>query len=477
MKKRILSFGLALVLCLGLALPAFAAGQTFADVPTSHWAYAQIERAYAEGAITGTSYNEQTGVRLFSPDSPLTVATWVVILTRAFYGSEVDASTATGTWYARNDEVAKAHNLYNMFETVVLDSSCTRAQMAQLIYNVLADKGADLPSRTELQSTKAKIPDINRNSFVYHDAIATCYYLGLLVGTDNAGNVSGSHTLNRAQASVVWSRTKDALAALVDPDKPKTPTPEDGSLKFELQGSENVQNMMNRINAATPAYREGYLTNGEQISDANIQAMLAEMEESMPDGTTWDGQNKYHYFSPQFGGGGGCNSFAYSVSDALFGEDAPMVKHQNFNNIKVGDAIYYRNSANGTGHIIIVTTSPDVDGYFDACDGNNGNKVSWESYGNYKQLAVSPEYSSQTYIYTRYKVNEIGVYTPINAAEVYPEIRCANCNYLMRAAGSRDFDANGGVIHQVCDTCHEFFVCSQCIDCQVYHGHVANCEG
>ena len=51
MKKQITAFALALALCLGLAVPVSAAG--FSDVPASHWAYEQINRAVTDGIVGG----------------------------------------------------------------------------------------------------------------------------------------------------------------------------------------------------------------------------------------------------------------------------------------------------------------------------------------------------------------------------------------------------------------------------------------
>ena len=56
---------------------------------------------------------------------------------------------------------------------------------------------------------------------------------------------------------------------------------------FAFQDGENVQQMMNRLNAEAPKYYEGYLTNGKPITKENIQAMLAEAEKGMPNGTKW----------------------------------------------------------------------------------------------------------------------------------------------------------------------------------------------
>ena len=41
--KQVLSFLLSLVLMVGISTSAFAAGNTYNDVPTSHWAYQYIE--------------------------------------------------------------------------------------------------------------------------------------------------------------------------------------------------------------------------------------------------------------------------------------------------------------------------------------------------------------------------------------------------------------------------------------------------
>jgi len=178
--------------------------------------------------------------------------------------------------------------------------------------------------------------------------------------------------------------------------------PPAGDTTFAMLKGENVQQMMDRINAATPAYREGYLTNGEPISDSNIQSMMSEMEKSMPDGTTWDANEKYDYHSVKLGRGGGCNSFAYAVSDAIFGEDAPLTKHQRFEEIKIGDVIWVKNISGSVGHLVVVISNPDEDGYFDTCDGNNGGKISWDSYSNVQRLMSNPDFSSTTYVYTRY---------------------------------------------------------------------------
>ena len=96
MKKRILSLFLALVLLLSLSVSAFAAAPAaashFTDVPTTHWAYANIERAYSDGVMAGTGGNAAKYTGVFSPSGTLTEAQFVTIMTRGFFPSELEAA-------------------------------------------------------------------------------------------------------------------------------------------------------------------------------------------------------------------------------------------------------------------------------------------------------------------------------------------------------------------------------------------------
>ena len=96
MKKRMISLILSLTLLLSLSVPTFAAAPTtqphFTDVPTSHWAYTQIERAYSDGVIAGTAGNAANYTGVFSPSGTLTEAQFVTIMTRAFFNDELEAA-------------------------------------------------------------------------------------------------------------------------------------------------------------------------------------------------------------------------------------------------------------------------------------------------------------------------------------------------------------------------------------------------
>ena len=50
---------LASLLAAGVVNPCFAANQTFQDVPTNHWAYSVIDRAYTDGVVGGSRAEHQ----------------------------------------------------------------------------------------------------------------------------------------------------------------------------------------------------------------------------------------------------------------------------------------------------------------------------------------------------------------------------------------------------------------------------------
>lgn len=413
--KKVFALILSLTICLGTTAPALAVTSPFRDVPSSHWAYSYIQQAYNDEVMTGTYYHMASGIREFSPDSNLTLAELITVLTRAFYNDEVEAASAAGAWYAKNVAVAKAHGLLAGIDENSMTATATRYQMALIMTGVMEDKGAQMPSSAELAATQATIPDWSSVPSQYRTAVATVYYLGIIVGVDSKGTFNGTGYVTRAATAVIYVRLRDATASLM-PDTPTDPDPDTttGDTTFAmLAGESTVQTMMNRINAATPAYREGYLTNGQPITTENIQAMLVEIQKSMPHGTTWNTDGKYNYRST-LGYGGGCNSFAYAVSDAIFGEDAPLNKHQNFDDLKVGDVIWVKTATDG-GHVYVVTgfslepmpletygVELNADGYVYACSGNVDGMVGWNGYESISRIKTNSDYSSTTYIYSRY---------------------------------------------------------------------------
>lgn len=228
MKKRIISLALSLVLISSLSIPTFAAEPHFTDVPTTHWAYANIERAYSDGVMAGTGGNAAKYTGIFSPSGTLTEAQFVTIMTRGFFPTELEAAKksigSNAKWYAAAEKVAEDKHLLT-FVQGKMDKPITRYDMAAIIANVMdAKEFAGRPDFNTVQATLSKIADINSIPDSYQTSVAAVFAMGIITGTDSKGTFSGSSYMNRAQAAVVYGRMKDAFLNYNGSSKPSTPT-------------------------------------------------------------------------------------------------------------------------------------------------------------------------------------------------------------------------------------------------------------
>ena len=227
MKNRILSVALALCLCLGLAVPAWAAGPTFTDVPASHWAYDAIEDMSSRGVVAGF------GNGRFGPGVNVTTAQFSVMLARLFYNDEMSQMPADEAWFrnaitllAGKGVLDNTSAALKNYDANSVSAPMNRYDMAQTMYGLLKAEGVTMLSGSELQATAQRIADFNTIPAQYTDAVKNMYDLGCLAGVDAAGNFKGENTMNRAQACVVLARLEKTIAdreAGEVPAKPSDP--------------------------------------------------------------------------------------------------------------------------------------------------------------------------------------------------------------------------------------------------------------
>ena len=408
--KRYISSLMAFCLMFALVLPVEAKeAESFRDVPADFWAYEQINRCVQDGIVSG--YSDGT----FKPGNPVSYGAFSIMLARAFYSDELAAYSDQGT--ATGEAIMNKHGILNgtSRSSASIGASLPREDMAQVMYNILVDKGAKIPSEAEYLKAMKSMSDFYSISGSCRRAVMVCYTTGLLGGQSD-GSFGPKNPMNRAQGCVVINRLRDYFqnnGGTTDPVGPTTPTepttPTDPATPtvtelpaFKLQDGETVQQMMTRI-MANVTYTPGYLSNGQPITEDNIKALLAEIETSMPEGTPWDEDDRFNY-SGKLGYGGACNSWGYAVSDYLFGKEAPLTKHQNFDQLKVGDVVWAKNTETGYSHVYVITSltnpawGPDA---FSICDGNNSNGVSWDGRGRFTTFD-KPEVAAVTYVYSRY---------------------------------------------------------------------------
>lgn len=224
-KNRMLAFALVLALIIGI-IPAHAAVPRFSDVPPSHWAYADIQAAAADGVINGVGNNR------FNPEGYLTIAEWSCILARAFYSDGV-ASRTKVNWYNREMETLTSAAVFaGLFDEITdVNAYATRALMATMIGNMLPSQGVRWANTVDLKAYKAGITDLDGFPKFKQDAIAACYALGILNGVGD-NRFDGNGYVQRGAAAAVYNRTKKAIQnggqVAVAPEPTPTPTPVPG---------------------------------------------------------------------------------------------------------------------------------------------------------------------------------------------------------------------------------------------------------
>lgn len=405
---KFVSILLAAVMTLGLTVPALAAYDTptFSDVPPEFWGYTYIEQAAEKGWVKGM------GGGKFEPNGKVTYAQFATMLDQAFFKDEVDSYGVTNPWFTRFCNVAGEKGLFAGTDAENYQNAgsyanrqMSRYEMAQVVYNTLGKINAKMPSSKEVAAQIDTTPDFFDIPSKYSIAVLTAKASGIISGM-GGGRFEGDGTLTRAQTCVVLIKL-DELAGTGDgtggDTEPSGPVEIDRS-PFAFKDGENVQQMMDRLNAEAPKYYKGYLTNGKPVTEANIKEMLAAAEKSMPSRTKWDGSSFYNYGSRAYGQYTyceGCAAFVAALSDYIFGKDAPVIAHQNFDNLKVGDFIEGANSKTGYNHSFLITSiHPTTADSYQNTNGNLGGMVMWDCY-QYASLWDETT-RAESYVYSRY---------------------------------------------------------------------------
>ena len=356
MKKR-LSLLLTFVLCLGLMPCAYADNNPFNDVAPDFWAYDSILETYNDGVMMGTGTDEN-GNKVFSPSGKLNMNQFFTVLTRAFYNDDVVNSTWEGAWPNQNLDAAEKHNLFNGIVSWRGEMEVTREIMAQMMYNVMVDKGVVLPNDSEIQMTISKIPDFATVDSSYGTAVAVCYYLDLLSGVNGQGTFAPKGLINRAQTSVIYVRLKKAISTLGTgvPGTPGTTNPgttDPGTT--QNPGTTTPGTPQNPGETQNPT--EATLTNGMPVTVDNVLALIEEYkngtrepgEKAKEAGFTSYADTKptqrYDPYNPPYyiagiGSGTECAKFAFAFWDDIFG-DAPYREVTDPWQVRPGDLVHW----------------------------------------------------------------------------------------------------------------------------------------
>lgn len=123
-----------------------------------------------------------------------------------------------------------------------------------------------------------------------------------------------------------------------------------------------------------------------------IKERLLACQAQYPEGMYWTNEDFTLYFwKTQYCYGYGCASFAFRLSDAAFGVDAPSTVHSDFTQLKVGDVVH----CNNLSHFVVILDIQDD--YVTVAEGNYNNSVHWG-----RTISMTRLMQGGSQIYTRY---------------------------------------------------------------------------
>ena len=380
---KLLAAAFAVFTLILVAIPrVYATNSPFVDILPDFWAYDSILETYNDGVMMGTGTDEN-GNKVFSPSGKLNMAQFVTVLTRAFYNDDVVNSTLDGAWPNQNYDAAEKHNLFAGLTRWGSDIEVTREVMAQMMYNVMVDKGVVLPNDSEIQMTISKIPDFATVDSSYGTAVAVCYYLDLLSGVNGQGTFAPKGLINRAQTSVIYVRLKKAISTLGTgiPGTPGTTNPgttDPGTTTNP--GTTTPDTPQNPGETQNPT--EATLTNGMPVTEENVLALIEEYKNgtrepgekakeagftSYANGSSYDAYNPAYriLFPDGYHNGTECAKFAFAFFDDIFGSDVPIRQITNPADVRPGDLLHF------SGHWSIATEKTLYNSVYEDYDGRD----------------------------------------------------------------------------------------------------------
>lgn len=235
-KKRIsLLLAAAMLISIFAGIFATTSKPTFPDVPTSHWAYASVNRASENGWIAGYSNGK------FGPADNVTYGQFALMLGRSvdpYLISAYGGDPSQVAWYVPCMAVMRGDSSY-CEGTPIIDSDIheianepvNRYNMAQLLYNIM-NRYDKVPSY-DAAAVQAGIADWKSIPDNYKDALMAVVSAGIISGVDDKGTFNGSALMNRGQAAAVLCRMYDVFSG-AGTTTPATPDGTDTSTSTEL---------------------------------------------------------------------------------------------------------------------------------------------------------------------------------------------------------------------------------------------------
>lgn len=183
--------------------------KSFKDVPSSHWAHSAIMKMVDLGMFAGTT-TPVNGVGTFSPDTTMTRAQFITVVTRYMYNDELTSmkTVENADWWANNYTVALKYGLVtqNEMPSAEMNKGISRQEMAMVLVRAAEAQGETIPGGV----SNSRIADYSKIGSYYKDYVKQCFAMGMIKGYDEQGTFGPQDTVTRAQGAVVLYRLVNA---------------------------------------------------------------------------------------------------------------------------------------------------------------------------------------------------------------------------------------------------------------------------
>lgn len=203
MKNKLMSLAMAVVLCLGLILPASAASSGYSDIPSGHWSEESVIKATQLGLFEGV------GDGKFGRGQPISRAAFVTAMVRLFGWEAVTPAKASYAdvtaerWFYTAVETARANGAFaatgGSFRPT---DNITREEMAAMLIRSLG--------YASLAGAADSYPSPFTDVTVNQGFITLAYDMGIIGGVGD-GKFAPDSTATREQAAAMLVRLYDRL--------------------------------------------------------------------------------------------------------------------------------------------------------------------------------------------------------------------------------------------------------------------------
>lgn len=183
----------------------------FKDVPTNYWAYDYIEKACADGVLSGTD--------TFSPEDSITYAEFIAMLIKAFYPDRLIKEPVDNNeeWYAPYLNVGCERGILTNTLSACMEfgnHAIYRYDMVHIIVKLLEDKCVVLPSKQQMNIATAKINDWNKiqEDKYWQYYVASAYAMGIFDDIPGWETFNGAKNVTKAEAAFIYARICGILA-------------------------------------------------------------------------------------------------------------------------------------------------------------------------------------------------------------------------------------------------------------------------